>query len=232
MLRPVNRLSTRLLGLGLVVLLGACAQQREPGYYDSPRESTASDAMQRAQGGTRGQAPAQLQLGFGQNQATDTQAAQAQTDTNIGDTPAATETTPAQASSTRTAGRQTPDMLADTRTYLGTVACTAGAGCAPNRLTLTLAPDGQWRARMAPVDQQAATTAMGCWFLTGTAPVRIVLQAGQQTYASLSFASSNVLQIDRLNGQVPLLTSRLTRQADLDPIAELADKPAQPCPAS
>jgi len=210
----------RLLGLGLLVLLGACAQQREPGYYDTPRGSTASDALQRAQGESGTVAPAQLQLGFGNQQADTAPAAAGAAD---GASQAATSTA---------ARRDVPQALADTRTYLGTIACTDGGACAATRMTLTLAPDGQWRARSVPVDGSApARASMGCWFLTSADPARIVLQAGGQAYASLELSQSNVLRVTRLNGQAPLLESRLTRQADLDPIDELSSKPAQDCAA-
>jgi hypothetical protein len=215
----------RLLGLGLLVLLGACAQQREPGYYDTPRGSTASDALQRAQGESGAVAPAQLQLGFG-NQQTAPAAAPARPAAQAG---AAGGAPQAAATAAR---RDVPQALADTRTYLGTIACTDGGACAATRMTLTLAPDGQWRARNVPVDGSgAARTSLGCWFLTGTDPIRIVLQADGQAYASLELSQSNVLRVTRLNGQVPLLESRLTRQADLDPIDELSGKPAQDCAA-
>jgi hypothetical protein len=60
--RPVFVSSIRLVGLSLLVLLGACAQQSRPGYYDKPRENTASDALHRAQGDAGAVAPSQLQF--------------------------------------------------------------------------------------------------------------------------------------------------------------------------
>jgi hypothetical protein len=98
-------------------------------------------------------------------------------------------------------------------------------------MTLTLAPDGQWRARGTPLDGTAATVSMGCWHLVSTEPVGIVLQTGDQARATLEFTQSNVLRLTRLDGQTPLLESRLTRQADIDPIQELAAKPAEACAA-
>lgn len=218
--RPIATSLTRLLGLSLLTLLGACAQQSAPGYYDTPRESTTSDALHRAQGDSGTQAPAQLQLGFGgQEQKSKSAAA-----------PAAQSG--ASAGAAQPAGAAVPRELAETRTYLGTIACMDGGQCPPSRMTLTLAPDGQWRARNTPVDGSGpARATLGCWYLTGTDPVRIVLQTGDQARASLEFSTSNVLRVTRLNGQAPLLESSLTRQADLDPITELASKPAQPCAA-
>ncbi len=226
MLRFIPIPVARLLGLSLIVLLSACAQQREPGYYDTPRGDTLSDARHRAQGGDNTVAPAQLQLGFGRDTgkpATESAAPAA----------AAQSAGPADSTATPTATpRALPSMLADTRTYLGTIACTDGGQCPAIRMTLTLAPDGQWRSRSTPVSSQGSpTSAMGCWFLTGTDPVRIVLQAGEHPFATLEFIQQNVLRLIRLNGQTPVLESRLTRQADIDPIEELAQKAAQTCPA-
>ncbi|WP_323012220.1 hypothetical protein [Castellaniella sp.] len=225
--RPIP-LFTRLLSISLLGLLGACAQQA--GYYDTPRESTASDAMHRAQGGGTAIAPSQLQLGFGGQ--TEAKPATGTPEDAGNAIPVAVAL--GQTAATTGANRQgLPQSLADTRTYLGTVACTGAAPCSASRLTLTLAPDGQWRARNTPADGSSpASTAMGCWFLTHTDPVRIVLQAGEQPYASLELVQSNVLKLLRLNGQAPVLESRLTRQADLDPITELSSQPAQACPAA
>src|SRR5690606_17501816 len=125
-----------------------------------------------------------------------------------------------------------PQELAETRTYLGTIACPAGqADCPARRMTLTLAPDGQWRARSAPLDGTAATAAYCCWHLVSSEPVRCIPRSGDEAYAPLAFFQSNVLRLPRLSGWAPLLEARLTRQADIDPIQELAAKPAEACPA-
>lgn len=227
--RPVFVSSIRLVGLSLLVLLGACAQQSRPGYYDAPRENTVSDALHRAQGDAAAVAPSQLQFGFGpQSQkpaAGSNGAAGAATGTAASPGKAAGGT-PAAAVPR---GGMPPD-LRETRTYLGTVPCADSGACAPTRMTLTLAPDGQWRARNATVGNGPAQTALGCWFLAGTDPARIVLESGDHPYATLELIQSNVLRVTRLNGRVPLLESRLTRQADIDPIDELASHPAQACP--
>ncbi|MFC4297678.1 hypothetical protein ACFO0J_06455 [Castellaniella hirudinis] len=221
--RALSHTIPRLLSLGLLALLAACAQQREPGYYDVSRGDTTSDARHRAQGDAGTVAPSQLQFGFGN----DPQKKQAQENN------AAAGASDAAAPSARPAGSgNLPQELTDTRTYLGTIACPAGQqACPPRRMTLTLAPDGQWRSRSTPLDGTAATTAMGCWNLVSTAPTGIVLQTGDQARATLEFIQPNVLRLTRLDGQAPLLESRLTRQADIDPIQELAAKPAQACDA-
>jgi hypothetical protein len=211
----------RLFGLSLLALLGACAQQQQPGYYETPRENTTADALQRAQGGNAA-APSQLQFGFGAQTAKPSAPAPESA-------PAAARASGAAAGASR---GPVPQALTETRTYLGTVPCPDSRVCSAARMTLTLAPDGQWRARDTVLGQGGATTtAMGCWFLAGTDPVRIVLQSGEQSYAALDLIQSNVLRVVRLNGQTPLLESRLTRQADIDPIDELSSRPAQACPA-
>ena len=233
--RALSHTIPRLLSLGLLALLAACAQQREPGFYDVSRSGTVSDARHRAQGDADTVAPAQLQFGFG----ADSQKKPAPESAAAAAQPAGTDAAPAavQAAAGQAAGRPAgpghmPRELAETRSYLGTVACPAGQqACPARRMTLTLAPDGQWRARSAPLDGTAATAAMGCWHLVSTEPVRIVLQAGEQPHATLEFIQPNVLRLIRLDGQAPLLESRLTRQADIDPIQELAAKPAEACAA-
>ncbi len=225
--RALSHTIPRLLSLGLLALLAACAQQREPGFYDVSRGDTVSDARHRAQGDAGTVAPAQLQFGFG----SDSQKKPAPESDAGAARPAGAGAADTAGQSARPAGPgNTPQELAETRTYLGTIACPAGQqACPARRMTLTLAPDGQWRAHSAPLDGTAATATMGCWHLVSTDPARIVLQTGDQARATLEFIQSNVLRLTRLDGQAPLLESRLTRQADIDPIQELAAKPAEAC---
>ena len=64
----------------------------------------------------------------------------------------------------------------------------------------------------------------------GTSPLRIILQAEQQEATiSLSFVHDNMLRIMMYNDIRPILDYHLTRQADIDPIDELADRPALSC---
>ncbi|HUH40802.1 MAG TPA: hypothetical protein VL024_08015, partial [Castellaniella sp.] len=94
----------------LLLVLTACAQQRQPGYYQTAPAGTASDAMHRAQGSSELIAPAQIQLGFGDNKPAKPTQAEAAQAAQAGDTPAA----PA-------GGQPAPAALADTHTFLGTV---------------------------------------------------------------------------------------------------------------
>src|SRR5690554_859418 len=82
---PLIRFRTT-AGISLVIgmaLLAGCAQQQTAGYYDTPHESTLSDAEQHAQGRRGARAPSQLQLGFGDSETTrNAQQAKATTDAN------------------------------------------------------------------------------------------------------------------------------------------------------
>src|SRR5690554_4862502 len=82
----------------LSVLAAGCAQQAAPGYYDTQRESTLSDAQHQAQGRGNATAPSQLQFGFGD-----------------------TETAPPSASAPEAPGGTLPAPLAEAATFLGTV---------------------------------------------------------------------------------------------------------------
>ncbi|MDN5841911.1 MAG: copper resistance protein NlpE [Alcaligenaceae bacterium] len=193
----------------LVILLG-CAQQRQPGYYEAPRESTQSDAISRAKGDSNNRTPTQLQLGFGD-----------QAQTPAPDSPAA-PVKPA-----------IPPPLAETHTFLGTVPCLDQNACPATRVTLTLAPDGQWRARSVALNAAQTTIAqMGCWVLTSQDPLRIALRIDNaQTKALLEFVNGNTLLVRSFDGRQTRLDYRLTRQPDTDPIKELAKQPAQDCTA-
>lgn len=209
-----------LAGIGLVTgmaLLAGCAQQKTAGYYDRPKESTLTDAQSHAQGRRVARAPSQLQLGFGETEAAD-QTRQAQADTT------------ATGQSTTVVARP----LLEPKTFLGTVPCVTGeAGCPASRITLTLAPSGEWRARTERVDTTAPgrpIVQQGCWDVTGTSPLRIVLQTqNQDSKTSFTFVNDNVLRINLYNDIRPLLDYHLTRQADIDPIDELAGQPALNC---
>jgi hypothetical protein len=206
----------KLLGAtALAVFLAGCAQQRAPHYYDAPRESTETDAMQQAQGRGGARAPAQIQLGFGANQQDQARGA------------AAGESTSA---STAIAARP----LAEPKTFLGTLPClTGGAACSATRITLTLAPSGEWRARTAFLDRPDAKNnrlEQGCWNVIGTQPLRIVLQTqGEASKANLTFVNDNVLRVNMIDGIEPTLEHRLTRQPDIDGITELANPAALHC---
>jgi len=210
-------------GLALTALiLAGCAQQGAPGYYDVGHESTQSDARKQAQGRTGARAPAQLQLGFGENAKADSAAAAAEG--------------PAPASRSRTTIAR---PLAEPKTYLGTMPCLAAdPACPASRVTLTLAPSGEWRARTlyldgAPASPKNTLVEQGCWSITGTGPLRILLQLkNENTKANLSFVNDNVLRVNLINDVKPTLDYHLTRQPDIDAISELDGQPALRCDSS
>lgn len=211
-LRPMLQAS---LAAACLALTG-CAQQRAPDYYAVEHDTTYSDAQQQAQGTAQARAPSQIQLGFGN---------QAQKKNN-----------PPQDSESAAQAREweATRPLREPKTFLGTVPCQAGA-CAATRVTITLAPSGEWRARSTPVDDHGSSTGgavaqQGCWHVIGTDPLKILLQLGNQNpKASLTFVNDNVLRVDSYNGVRPNLDYRLTRQADIDGIDELHGKPALDC---
>lgn len=198
----------------LAVLVSGCAQQQTAGYYDAVHDTTESDARQQAQGRSSARAPSQLQFGFG-NTAANTQ-----------------PTTAAEVASANAAIQARP--LAEAKTFLGTVPCMAqDSACQASRLTLTLAPDRQWRARTVLLDAPASSEAIvqqGCWSVVGTQPLRIALRTSQGTsMANLSFVNDNVLRINRINDVTPTLDYHLTRQADIDPIDDLTAPASLDC---
>lgn len=200
------------------VLLGACAQQKAPGYYTTEHDTTATDARDQAMGRERTQAPAQIQFGFGS-----TQKSKSANSNAAAEAPAAAGAT------------AVPRALTEAKTFLGTVPCVGDANaCAANRITLTLAPTGEWRARTAPLNTMPgaknATVEQGCWNVIGTQPLRIALQLKNKNIkASLTFVNDNVLRINSLDGVTPNLEYRLTRQADIDAINELGKNAPLQC---
>ncbi len=187
----------------LGLLLGACAQQSTPGYYDIGRENTKTDAQHRAQGNGDVIAPSQLQIGFGDNSAVEIPE--------------------------ETAAPVLPNYLRETRTYLGTVSCQDKSICDAQRMTVTISPNGQWRARNTDLNNNTNNLSTGCWAITNSNPTRLNLLANNTSFATLEFIQNNVLRVVRVYGQKPLLQAHLTRQADIDPIAEVQQNSSQRC---
>lgn len=217
----INRLSSRkpsyckALGAAvLAVVLSGCAQQKASGYYDTPHDNTMSDAQLQAQGRDGARAPSQIQLGFGNEREN------------------AKKQDPEQQAAASNAVAARP--LTEAKTFLGTVPCLANAsGCSASRLTLTLAPEGQWRARTVLLDQPEAQNNIvqqGCWSVVGTQPLRIVLQTDSDAAkANLAFVNDNVLRINMINDIKPMLDYHLTRQQDIDPINEISSQTPLQC---
>lgn len=206
--------------LAVLAVLTACAQPQESSaLYDTSRENTQRDAQNHAIGGGP-RAPSQIHLGFG----------------DTGPAGAAPQSgTAAGAEAEAPASAAVPRPLAEARSFLGTVPCPAGMACDAARFVVTLAPSGEWRSRtLLLVGDQPGQTLLdqGCWDVIGAEPLRIALvQPNRSTaMADLSFVNGNTLKVNMLNGAQPMLEHRLTRQADLDPIDELKDRPTMTCP--
>ena len=107
--------------------------------------------------------------------------------------------------------------------------------CTAQRVTLTLAPNGRWRGRVAYLEsdakQGAPVVEQGCWNATDERPSRVILLDGKgNVRAEFAAAANNVLRVRSIAGQTPNLNYNLTRQPDLDPIDELAKAAAPQCP--
>src|SRR3546814_14519982 len=87
------------------------------------------------------------------------------------------------------------------KTFLGTVPCLDNAGgCSANRITLTIAPTGEWRARTVMLGPDASphgkTSEQGCWSVIGIKPLRILLKLKtEKQKASLTLLNHTVLHI-------------------------------------
>ncbi len=204
--------------VALLGLLAGCAQPQESAArYDNSRENTQRDAQAHVLGEIP-RAPSQVQLGFG-NDGPVTPVAQA------GEANASQEQ----------AAPAIPRPLAEARSFLGTVPCPSGMTCDAARFMVTLAPSGEWRSRtQLLVGDQARQPLLdqGCWDVIGVEPLRIALVQPNEgsAMADLTFVNGNTMRVNMLNGTQPVLEHRLSRQADLDPIDELKDRPAISCP--
>jgi len=249
--------SRKLSVMGLLLAgtaLGAagCAQQKTEGYYDPPAESTVTDAQYQGSGaGYRSviRAPSQVQIALKpdaprkqQNQAAQA-AAGGQTTEDGQAVPAETEhtATSASAASAPVASPAAPNaavqnLVPQPQTYMGTLPCFSPAmQCTAQRVTLTLAPNGRWRGRVAYLEDDPKkgppVSEQGCWDATDERPPRVILMDGQgNVRVEFVVAANNVLRVRSIDGQTPNLNYNLTRQPDLDPIDELAKAAAPKCP--
>jgi hypothetical protein len=252
--------SRKLSVMGLLLAgtaLGAagCAQQKTEGYYDPPAESTVTDAQYQGSGaGYRSviRAPSQVQIALkpdaprkNQNQAAQA-AAGGQTTEDGQAVPADTEhTTSASAASAPAAASPAnpsapnpavQSLVPQPQTYMGTLPCFSPAmQCTAQRVTLTLAPNGRWRGRVAYLENDPKkgppVTEQGCWDATDERPPRVILMDSKGNgRAEFVVAANNVLRVRSIDGQTPNLNYNLTRQPDLDTIDELAKAAAPQCP--
>ena|SRR5690606_34918670 len=220
---PFRRVSStpgarRLVTAAALLALAGCAQQQPVSSQHRTQESTLADAQAQARGRSISGAPSQIQLGFGEN------------------APKRTAQTPPteaeEADKAAIAAQARP--VREAKTFLGTLPCLLGGSCEASRVTLTLAPNGQWRARsqaLAAVGAASTTAQQGCWDVIGTDPWRIRLRISdsESSTASLTFVNDNMLRVNSVNDHQPVLDYHLTRQADIDGIDELNAAKAPSC---
>lgn len=282
----ISRSQVIVTGL-FALLLGGCAQMQQqmqqPGYYNLPAASSATDALAQAEGSYATQAiraPNQIQFDLRQpvTQTPNGTTPGAASTPAKGVKPVATATTAqaqAGAATTTPSGTATQPAVkpydasgapidlppVDLSTTQNVTPATAGSGssiqeslmpepqtfsgtlpcfhpemkCSAQRITLSLAPNGRWRARAAYLDQNSQNGSVeldqGCWRGVLMNPARVILLNLQgDTRAEMAMVGGNSLRLISLNGQNPNLTYTLTRQPDLDVISELDKKPAPNCP--
>ena len=220
----------RVVTLASALLLTACAQMQQAGYYNLPAASSATDAQAQAEGSYATQVvrpPSQIQIGL-----KSAAPAQQQPGTN------ATPNTPAGATfATVAAPADTvrSELIPEPQTFAGTLPCFhPEMKCVAQRVTVTISPNGRWRARAAYLGQNNKTSQLadqGCWRATAQAVPRIVLLNSQgNVRAELAMTGTNVLRLLSINGDLPNLTYTLTRQPDLDPVSELNNQVSPNCP--
>lgn len=221
---------------GTVLLAAGCAQQRSQGYYNPPAASTTTDAQYQGEGAGYRQvvrAPSQLQIELkapppgqtrGRTDAEDAAAAKAAESSANAAAEAAGSVSPAAHA-----------LVPQPQTYMGTLPClTPSPQCAAQRVTLTLAPNGRWRSRIAYLDSAGnlgkPSAEQGCWDATAERPPRVLLAGADGTQRiELIVAANNVLRVKSVLGKSPNLNYSLTRQPDLDAIDELSGQPAPKC---
>lgn len=225
-LPSMTRMPVALVAIAATSMAG-CAQTQQPGYYNPPPASTTRDALETAEGGVnRGtlQAPSQIQIKFrgGQQQAGGQDMTVQVTD----------QLTPAGQAALQKAVAQdntTPEntLIPAPETFFGTLPCFhTDMQCNAQQVTLTLAPNGRWRARVSYLQNQQvsgqAETMQGCWRGMLTRPPSIILlDTRKNVRAQLRLTAPEVLRLQSIDGQTPNLTYTLNRQPDLDPISEL-----------
>lgn len=240
----------RCAALSLTIFLGGCTQMQQqmqqPGYYNPPPASSTTDAIAQAEapyGMQTMRAPNQIQIGLKGADAAppQTSAGAVSTSTAVPGAPRLASqgaATQGAAASTNTNASDSPQasIFPEPLTFVGTLPCFhPEMKCSAQRITLTIAPNGRWRARAAYLEQTAqsgkAQADQGCWRVIPQAVPRIVLlnQSGN-VRAELALTASNVLRLISMNGESPNLIYTLTRQPDLDPIDELNKSTAPTCP--
>jgi len=243
---PSLTLTRSALACGLILLAG-CAQQQAPGYYDPQRGSSITDSQYTGEGAQYRnvvRAPSQLQISLDRDgrqpaaQAADASAAAPQGPAASGAVAQARPVAGAGNASGATPAAAVNPALASfapqAQTYAGTLPCLAqGMRCSGQKMVLTLAPNGRWRARLAFMDVAGATgkpvLEQGCWDATTSRPIRLLLTDTKGNTRADFESVNNALIVRSMDGQTPNLNYSLTRQPDLDPIDELSSAGAPNC---
>ncbi|WP_141218287.1 copper resistance protein NlpE N-terminal domain-containing protein [Bordetella genomosp. 5] len=244
---PAHRSTGRTLApyaaLAAIAVLAGCAQQRTEGYYNPPGESTITDAQYQGQAAgyrTVVHAPSQLQIELKPRQPNPQQQQQNPANGPVAEDGQAIPQGEGSGGGGAAVAAGTPrsanaELIPQAQTFQGTLPCFATAlNCEAQRVTLTLAPNGRWRARLTYLENTPGKTApsyeQGCWDATQERPPRVLLLDGAGNMrADLSMPLYNTLRVRSVNGHTPNLAYTLTRQPDLDPIAELKQAETQ-CP--
>ncbi len=233
-IKPIQTRVTQLSRGAILVsalLLTACAQMQQPGYYNLPAASSATDAQAQAEAAYATQAvrpPSQIQIGLNASAPSQQQAGVNATANAAGNPASANTAAPAPTDNLR------GELIPEPQTFAGTLPCFhPEMKCVAQRVTITISPNGRWRARAAYLGQNNKTSQLadqGCWRAIPQAVPRIVLLNGQgNVRAELGMTSTNVLRLISINGDMPNLIYTLTRQPDLDPINELNNQTSPTC---
>jgi uncharacterized lipoprotein NlpE involved in copper resistance len=212
---------SQLRGAAILVstlLLSACAQMQQPGYYNLPAASSATDALAQAEGAYATQAvraPSQIQFGLNPSAPTQQQAGATQTTTASAPAPAAAAPTDTLRS----------ELIPEPQTFAGTLPCFhPEMKCVAQRVTISMSPNGRWRARAAYLGQDNKTSQLadqGCWRATAQAVPRIVLLNSQgNVRAELAMTGTNVLRLISIQTLIPSTSSTINhRPTVLEPLA-------------
>ena len=228
----------RTLALCLPVAVAGCAQMQQqmqqPGYYNPPVASSTTDAIEYAEspyGSQTMRAPSQIQIGL-KGRASDAAPVQGQPS---GATQAAANANQGAKAALPIDSLQA-SLFPEPLTFAGTLPCFhPEMKCSAQRITISLAPNGRWRARAAYLElaskSGSSLTDQGCWRVIPQAVPRIILlNPSGNVRAELALTSTNVLRLVSINGDSVNLTYTLTRQPDLDPIDALNKATAPNCP--
>lgn len=245
--RPTSPILSTGLKFGLlaagIVLMAGCAQQQSQGYYDQPRGNSISDSQYTGEGGQYRnvvRAPSQLQISIDRDgrQQAQARAADPVAPPQGADAAGTTQAVPLGEQRTAATSSDVNPAAAgfapQAQTYAGTLPClAAGMNCTGQKMVLTLAPNGRWRARLAFLDATGtagkASVEQGCWDASTARPIRVLLTDTQGNARADFVSIDNALRVRSMDGQTPNLAYNLTRQPDIDPIDELSGKPVPSC---